>query len=109
MDCGIHPGLSGMMGLPFFDDDTYDPEDIDLILITHFHLDHCAALPYFLKTTKFKGRVFMTHPTKSIYKLIMPDYVKVLNKDRRSGDDSVRLSLTFFESSFRVLHWSDSS
>lgn len=27
--------------------------------------------------TKFKGRVFMTHPTKSIYKLILQDYVKV--------------------------------
>lgn len=49
----------------------------DLILISHFHLDHAAALPYFLAQTNFKGRVFMTHPTKSIYKLILQDFVKV--------------------------------
>ncbi len=29
------------------------------------------------RQTDFKGRVFMTHPTKSIYKLILQDYVKV--------------------------------
>jgi hypothetical protein len=27
--------------------------------------------------TNFKGRVFMTHPTKSIYKLILQDFLKV--------------------------------
>lgn len=31
---------------------------------------------YFLQTT-FKGRVFMTHATKAIYRLLLSDYVKV--------------------------------
>ena len=43
-------------------------EVIDLIIITHFHLDHCAALPYFLKKYNFNGRVYMTSPTKTLYK-----------------------------------------
>jgi Cft2 family RNA processing exonuclease len=30
----------------------------------------------FVQTT-FKGRVFMTHATKAIYKLLLSDYVKV--------------------------------
>ncbi|KAG5384615.1 hypothetical protein IGI04_036085 [Brassica rapa subsp. trilocularis] len=42
-----------------------------------FHLDHPASLPYFLQKTTFKGRVFMTHATKAIYKLLLTDYVKV--------------------------------
>ncbi|XP_059597260.1 cleavage and polyadenylation specificity factor subunit 3-I isoform X2 [Vitis vinifera] len=42
-----------------------------------FHLDHAASLPYFLEKTTFKGRVFMTHATKAIYKLLLSDYVKV--------------------------------
>ena len=50
---------------------------IDILLITHFHLDHCGALPYFLEKTNFEGECFMTHPTKAIYKLILADYVKV--------------------------------
>ncbi|PIA64257.1 hypothetical protein AQUCO_00100026v1 [Aquilegia coerulea] len=42
-----------------------------------FHLDHAASLPYFLEKTTFKGRVFMTHATKAIYRLLLSDYIKV--------------------------------
>jgi Cft2 family RNA processing exonuclease len=28
-----------------------------LILITHFHIDHCAALPYFTEKTNFKVHI----------------------------------------------------
>ncbi|KAM7269233.1 hypothetical protein ACFE04_024730 [Oxalis oulophora] len=74
-DCGIHPAYSGMAALPYFDE--IDPSSIDVLLVTHFHLDHAASLPYFLEKTTFKGRVFMTHATKAVYKLILLDYVKV--------------------------------
>ncbi|TVU12817.1 hypothetical protein EJB05_46478, partial [Eragrostis curvula] len=74
-DCGIHPAYSGMAALPYFDE--IDPSTIDVLLVTHFHLDHAASLPYFLEKTTFKGRVFMTHATKAIYKLLLQDYVKV--------------------------------
>uniref|UniRef100_A0A2N9HNT7 Metallo-beta-lactamase domain-containing protein n=1 Tax=Fagus sylvatica TaxID=28930 RepID=A0A2N9HNT7_FAGSY len=74
-DCGIHPAYSGMAALPYFDE--IDPSTVDVLLITHFHVDHSASLPYFLEKTTFKGRVFMTYPTKAIYKLLLTDYVKV--------------------------------
>eukprot|EP00249_Psilotum_nudum_P009410 c21918_g1_i1 orf=281-2344(+) len=74
-DCGIHPAYSGMAALPYFDE--IDPSTIDVLLVTHFHLDHCASLPYFLEKTTFKGRVFMTHATKAIYKLFLSDFVKI--------------------------------
>ena len=54
LDCGIHPGLSGIESLPYTEDT--DAEDIDLLLISHFHLDHCGALPWFLEKTTFKGK-----------------------------------------------------
>ncbi|KAK6934786.1 Zn-dependent metallo-hydrolase, RNA specificity domain [Dillenia turbinata] len=74
-DCGIHPAYSGMAALPYFDE--IDPSNIDVLLVTHFHLDHAASLPYFLEKTTFRGRVFMTHATKAIYKLLLSDFVKV--------------------------------
>lgn len=43
LDCGIHPAYNGHMSLPFFD--FIDPSEIDILLITHFHIDHCGALP----------------------------------------------------------------
>ena len=53
LDCGIHPAYTGISSLPYFDE--IDPSTIDLLLVTHFHLDHCGALPYFLEKTTFKG------------------------------------------------------
>lgn len=44
-----------------------------------FHVDHAASLPYVLAKTNFKGRVFMTHPTKAIYKWLIADSVRVGN------------------------------
>lgn len=54
LDCGSHPGIEGNGSLPFFDS-IDDPATIDLILVTHFHIDHCAALPYFTEKTRFNG------------------------------------------------------
>ena len=43
-DCGLHPGKKFEGSLPYLDD--VDLESVDVCLITHFHIDHCAALPY---------------------------------------------------------------
>lgn len=75
LDCGLHPGYMDTAGLPFFD--AIDPGEVDLLLITHFHLDHCAAVPWFLMQTNFKGKCFMTHATKAIFKICLADSVRV--------------------------------
>ncbi|EDW59335.1 cleavage and polyadenylation specificity factor 73 [Drosophila novamexicana] len=77
LDCGIHPGLSGMDALPYVD--LIEADEIDLLFISHFHLDHCGALPWFLMKTSFRGRCFMTHATKAIYRWMLSDYIKISN------------------------------
>ena len=74
-DCGVHPGYSGISSLPYFDE--VNPEDVNVLLMTHFHLDHSGAVPYFVNKTSFAGRVFMTHPTKPICKLLWQDFARV--------------------------------
>lgn len=74
-DCGAHPGYRGEESLPFFDE--VDADTIDLLLVTHFHVDHAAAVPYFLTKTTFKGKVYMTYPTLAICKLVWSDFIKV--------------------------------
>ncbi|CAD7951055.1 unnamed protein product [Amoebophrya sp. A120] len=82
-DCGVHPGLSGMAQLPYFDKLQEEKKRIDLCLITHFHMDHSGAVPYFVNRTDFRGRVLMTHPTKSICKMLWQDHSKInkINND----------------------------
>ncbi|CAL8088600.1 unnamed protein product [Orchesella dallaii] len=77
LDIGIHPGHTGMEALPFVD--LIDADEVDLLLVSHFHLDHAGALPWFLLKTAFKGRCFMTHATKAIYRWLLADYIKVSN------------------------------
>ena len=52
LDCGVHPGFSGLRSLPYLD--TVDLSTVDALLVTHFHLDHCAAVPYVTGRTNFK-------------------------------------------------------
>jgi len=74
-DCGVHPAYSGMSTLPYFDH--INPAEVDLCLVTHFHLDHSGSVPYLANRTEFDGRIFMTHPTKPICKLLWQDYARV--------------------------------
>jgi cleavage and polyadenylation specificity factor subunit 3 len=91
-DCGVHPANQGIASLPFFDAKGFDPSEVDLLLVTHFHMDHCGAVPYFTEKTSFKGRVFMTHPTKAIYKILLHDAVKVGHEDGRLWDEKDMLT-----------------
>eukprot|EP00878_Enallax_costatus_P014244 GHUV01014899.1.p1 GENE.GHUV01014899.1~~GHUV01014899.1.p1 ORF type:complete len:393 (+),score=103.60 GHUV01014899.1:245-1423(+) len=78
-DCGIHPGLQGSDSLPFLTNE--DLDEVSVALITHFHLDHCAAVPYLLAKTNFKGKIYMTHPTKAIFYTLMCDFANLASKD----------------------------
>ncbi|KAF5026104.1 hypothetical protein F66182_1826 [Fusarium sp. NRRL 66182] len=58
LDAGQHPAYDGLAALPFYDD--FDLSTVDVLLIS-------------------QGRVFMTHPTKAIYKWLIQDSVRVGN------------------------------
>ena len=81
LDCGIHPGRSGLDALPFLD--TVDLSEVDLMLVSHFHIDHAAGVPYITEKTNFQGRVFMTHPTKAVMRMLLSDYIRLLPQDDR--------------------------
>ena len=82
LDCGVHPGREGSDSLPFFDN-IEEIGSLDLILVTHFHIDHCAALPYFTEKTNFQGRIFMTHATKAVMKLLLSDNIRLNARSAR--------------------------
>ena len=49
-NCRIHSGKNGQDSLLPLLDSIWDVK-LDCVLVTHFHSDHCAALPYLITWT----------------------------------------------------------
>lgn len=82
VDCGIEQGSDFCqkdMYAPF----PYDVPSIDAVVITHAHLDHIGRLPKLMKEG-FKGKIYMTAPTKDLTQLILDDSARILAEDSQS-------------------------
>eukprot|EP00759_Apiculatamorpha_spiralis_P032226 PhF_6_TR33711/c0_g1_i1/m.49470/K13148/CPSF3L, INTS11; integrator complex subunit 11 len=77
-DCGLHNGFVDHRKFPDFKSmEKLQNRKLDVILITHFHLDHVGALPHFCSKYGFEGPILMTAPTLAISRVQLHDYRKV--------------------------------
>jgi metallo-beta-lactamase family protein len=56
------------------------PSELDAVLLTHAHLDHCGLLPKLVKEG-FKGRIICTPATADITEIILLDAAKLQEED----------------------------
>ncbi len=56
------------------------PNQIDAVLLTHAHLDHCGLLPKLVKEG-FRGRIHCTPATAEIAKIILLDSASIQEED----------------------------
>lgn len=79
LDCGMHMGFNDERRFPDFSYITEGPltEFLDCVIISHFHLDHCGALPYMTEMVGYSGPIYMTQPTKALCPVLLEDMRKV--------------------------------
>ena len=83
MDVGVHMGKNNKQKYPDFTKlkDKFKKSDIndviDIVLISHFHLDHCAALPVLTEIEGYNKPIFASTPTKYIMNHMLKDFIKI--------------------------------
>jgi len=84
VDCGMFQGLKELRErnwdlLPF------DASKIDIVLLTHGHLDHTGYLPRLVKQG-FRGKILGTAPTLAITKIILEDSAKIHEEEAENAN-----------------------
>lgn len=79
IDCGLFQGMKPLREL------NWEPlpvlaSAIDVVLLTHGHLDHCGWLPR-LVNEGFQGKIYCTAPTAEVAKLIILDSAKIQEEE----------------------------
>ena len=79
VDCGLFQGLKELR-LKNWEYPPVNVNDIDVILLTHGHMDHTGYLPRLVKQG-FKGPIYGTYPTLDIAKIILNDSAKIQEQE----------------------------
>lgn len=79
IDCGLFQGEHKWRSLnsgPF----GFTPSEIDCLLLTHAHLDHCGRIPL-LYSSGFRGKIICTSATYDIARVILMDSARIQEED----------------------------
>ncbi|TFH06349.1 MAG: beta-CASP ribonuclease aCPSF1 [Candidatus Thorarchaeota archaeon] len=79
IDCGVNVGTPSK-AFPRLDMPEFNVEDLDAVVITHAHLDHCGMVPFLFKYG-YRGPVYMTAPTLNLATLLQLDYLEVAERE----------------------------
>jgi len=79
LDCGLYQGRRAESNklnstLPF------SATDINAVILSHAHLDHCGTLPVLLKNG-FEGKIYCTPATAEIAKYMLSDAAEIQKQD----------------------------
>jgi metallo-beta-lactamase family protein len=94
LDCGLFQGRraeSRLRNLEF----PFRPKDIDAVLLSHAHIDHCGNLPNLVRQG-FAGPIYCTPATRALAGVMLGDAAKIheedaayLNRQREKGEPKV--------------------
>ena len=84
IDCGLFQGLKELRRKNW-DNLSINLDELDLIILTHAHLDHSGYLPILVKNG-YKGKVYCTKATRDLTEIILLDSGKIQEEDARRAN-----------------------
>ena len=85
LDCGVDVAAnSDKHAYPQLDAPEFDIQELDAVILTHSHMDHCGFIPYLYKFG-FRGPVYCTEPTRDVSALQLLDYVKIMKSENKKA------------------------
>ncbi|GAA4295487.1 MBL fold metallo-hydrolase [Nibribacter koreensis] len=85
VDCGMFQGIKELRLLNW-ENPPFDPKSIDLVLLTHAHLDHTGYLPKLVQLG-FRGEIWGTDPTLDITEIILRDTGKIQEEEAKQANE----------------------
>ncbi|NJB72160.1 metallo-beta-lactamase family protein [Saonia flava] len=85
VDCGMFQGLKELREINW-NKLPIDASAIDIVLLTHGHLDHTGYLPRLFKEG-FNGKVYGTAPTLAITEIILSDSGKIQEEEAKKANE----------------------
>ena len=79
LDCGLYQGkrdIARQRNEQF----PFHPHQIDSVIISHGHIDHCGNLPTMLRQG-FRGSIYATPPTRDLLGIMLRDSAKIQEED----------------------------
>ncbi len=71
VDCGLFQGLK-QLRLKNWAELPINPKEIDVVVLTHAHIDHSGYLPLLVKNG-FSGKVYCSEATRDLCEVLLPD------------------------------------
>ncbi|SDS96537.1 metallo-beta-lactamase family protein [Mucilaginibacter mallensis] len=83
VDCGLD--YEKDHNIQMNEDFPFDPVEIDLVILTHAHIDHSGNLPTLVRLG-FEGQILCTPPTADLTELLLMDSVSIfMRKAQKKG------------------------
>lgn len=82
IDCGLFQGGRDLSD-ENMEDFGFDPAEIDYLLLTHAHLDHCGRIPLLVKRG-FRGEIITSAASKDLARLVLLDSAHLQEADARA-------------------------
>lgn len=79
IDCGLFQGFKELR-LKNWENPPVEVSEIDIVLLTHGHMDHTGYLPRLVKLG-FNGLIYGTNPTLDIAEIILNDSAKIQEQE----------------------------